>query len=205
MGVERVRNIWGIGRNYSEHAAELNNPVPASPLVFLKAGSCLQASRDELVFPFWLQDIHHELELAVQFGPNLEFSKAYLAMDFTDRELQENLKKKSHPWTLAKSFPGACALTDPLHVENLSELESLEFFLNVNGQHRQHGKVQDMIFSVEFLMDFVLQHFPVCPGDLILTGTPKGVGPVKNSDRLEVHCNRGVKQTWTVHQPRTRM
>lgn len=205
MNLEKIRNIWGVGRNYREHALELNNPVPDSPLIFLKAGSCIQASQDQLVFPFWLADIHHELEVAIQLGPNLGFGSAYLAMDFTDREIQEELKKKSHPWTLAKSFPGACAVTRQLPITSLNQLEDFHFSLHVNGALKQKGHTKDMIFSFEYLIDFVRGHFPVCPGDLILTGTPKGVGPVRNGDTLEVSSDFGFKQTWTIHQPQARM
>ncbi|MCB0406916.1 MAG: fumarylacetoacetate hydrolase family protein [Bdellovibrionales bacterium] len=201
MNIHKTRNIWCVGRNYSEHAKELGNTIPEKPIIFLKAGSCLQASNDQLVFPFWLKNIHHEIEVVLQVGEDFNFLNAYLGIDFTERTLQEELKKNSHPWTLAKSFPGAAAISSALPAKKMSDLVSLNFQLSVNGQLRQNGNTDDMIFSFDKILSHVKEHFPICPYDLIFTGTPHGVNQVKSKDLLEISCSLGVKHIWTIHQP----
>lgn len=175
--------IWCVGRNYAEHAKELGNDLPTEPLIFLKAGSCLTKGAP-LQIPSWVSDLHHELEIALLFGPELQFSALGLALDLTERSLQSRLKSKGQPWTLAKSFHGACPISDliPLRSEALKDLR-LE--LRVNGVLRQKGSSSEMIFSPETLRAFVLKHFPVRPGDLLLTGTPAGVGVIEPGDELE--------------------
>lgn len=204
MNEDIVRNIWAVGRNYKKHAEELGNKVPDSPLIFLKAGSCIQASVDQLVFPEWMKDIHFELEVALRLGPRLEPTSVALAIDFTERTLQSQLKDKGHPWTLAKSFSGACAITEWHELKELKDLESVEFELKKNGEPRQQGNTGDMIFDFSTIVKYVKQYFPVCPGDVILTGTPEGVGPIESGDSLEVSSSFGVQHSWTVHRPTMR-
>lgn len=196
-----IRNIWAIGRNYSDHALELGNDVPTTPMVFLKAGSCLQADETELVFPDWLENIHYELEVAFQLNERLEVGDAFLALDFTERNIQSELKKNSHPWTLAKSFPGACAISSPIRYSDLGDLDDMEISLSINGKVRQQGNTRDMIFDRNTLLTYIKARFPVCPGDLILTGTPSGVGPIHSGDELFARCSLGTEHQWSVHQP----
>src|SRR3989338_8387796 len=106
-----IRNIWSIGRNYAEHAKELGNEVPAEPLIFLKAGSSAVLNSADFSLPSWATDIHHEVELALQFNDQLEISKAAVALDLTERTLQSKLKAKGSPWTLAKSFTNSCPVS----------------------------------------------------------------------------------------------
>lgn len=204
MKASIVRNIWAVGRNYKKHAEELGNSVPKSPLIFLKAGSCIQASQDQLVFPEWVRDIHFELEVALRLDNNLQPAEVALAIDFTERTLQTQLKEKGHPWTLAKSFSGACAITNWQPVTKFSDLESASFDLKLNGKIRQQGYTKDMIFGFPTIVDYVKQHFPVCPGDVILTGTPEGVGAVENGDLLEVSSSFGIQHSWSMHRPTLR-
>lgn len=183
-----IRNIWAIGRNYGAHAKELGNALPEKPLVFLKAGSCALASDETLVLPPWSSQIHHEVELALEFGPDLTADlpivAGRVAVDLTARDVQDEAKKKGLPWTQAKSFKGACLLGSRFDVKTTPENLSLQ--LTVNGERRQHGHIRDMIFPIPALVRHVLEHFPVCPGDLLLTGTPSGVGPLEHGDVLEV-------------------
>lgn len=193
-----IQNIWAVGRNYAEHAKELGNEIPTEPMIFLKAGSCASVGAKEIHMPRWTTELHHEVELALRFDENLQISDACLAIDITDRNKQNQLKSKGHPWTLAKSFKGACPLSNFFSVNDLAELENLELILKVNGEVRQQGRTSQMIFSLEQLSHFVREHFPVVPGDLLLTGTPSGVGPFTTGDTLEALVTSKVHHTWHV-------
>lgn len=192
-----IRNIWAVGRNYAEHAKELGNEVPKEPLIFLKAGSCL-VDGDEIQLPAWAKDVHHEVELALQFDERWHIHRAAVALDLTERTLQSQLKAKGSPWTLAKSFTNSCPLSDFFEVRHLDELKNLEIILKVNGQVRQKGNTQQMIFSLKQQVKYTLDHFPVCANDLLLTGTPSGVAAIKPGDVLEAEIVGKIKKTWKV-------
>lgn len=191
-----IQNIWAVGRNYAEHAKELGNAVPTEPMIFLKAGSTATLSADEIHLPPWLSEVHHEVELALRFNGKLEIDHACLALDLTDRAKQNQLKSQGHPWTLAKSFKESCPLSGFFPVQSLEELKNLSLSLKVNGELRQHGSTSQMIFPLESLIHFVLKHFPVVPGDLLLTGTPSGVGPIKAGDVLDAEIEGKVRHRW---------
>lgn len=193
-----IQNIWAVGRNYADHAKELGNAVPTEPMIFLKAGSTATFG-NTIQIPSWQPQIHHEVELALHFGKDLKIDAAAIALDLTDRDKQNELKAKGHPWTLAKSFKGSCPLSDFFPVHGLDELKNLEISLKVNGELRQKGSTSQMIFSLETLIEFVLKHFPVRPGDLLLTGTPAGVASFKSGDILEAEVHGKVKLLWTAH------
>lgn len=193
-----IQNIWAVGRNYADHAKELGNEVPTEPMIFLKAGSTATLGSKEIILPEWAQDVHHEVELALQFDENLQIDEACIALDLTERAKQNQLKAKGHPWTLAKSFTGSCPLSGFFPVADLEELKDLEIILKVNGETRQAGRTSQMIFSLENLIEYVRKHFPVQPGDLLLTGTPAGVGPIRSGDTLEAEIKGKAKHTWTV-------
>ena len=128
-----IQNIWAVGRNYAEHAKELGNEVPSKPLIFLKAGSTSTIAAHELHLPSWTSELHHEIELALQFDENLQIDEACIALDLTDREMQNQLKAKGQPWTLAKSFKGACPLSAFFPVNDLEDLSNLDLILKVNN------------------------------------------------------------------------
>ncbi len=194
----QIRNIWAVGRNYADHAKELGNDVPTTPLFFLKAGSTASFSEKNIYLPSWSEDVHHEIELALQFDENLKVHKACIALDLTERKKQAELKAKGQPWTLAKSFTGSCPLSGFFPVSNLNELKNLQLVLTVNGEIRQNAKTSQMIFKLEQLIDFARQHFPICPGDLLITGTPSGVGPLKAGDQVNAEITGRVSHEWTV-------
>lgn len=193
-----IRNIWAIGRNYAEHAKELGNEVPTEPLIFLKAGSTAVLNSSDFTLPAWATDVHHEVELALLFDDHLKVQKAAVALDLTERTLQAKLKAKGSPWTLAKSFTNSCPLSDFFEVKSLQELQNLDLSLKVNGEVRQKGNTSQMIFSLEQQLAYVLQHFPVCPGDVLLTGTPSGVGALKRGDQLVAEVHGKIQKQWTV-------
>ena len=183
-----------IGRNYAEHAKELNNPVPSRPVVFMKPASALLVNDKPFYYPEFTQDIHHELELVLKIGKNgrhvqPEFALDYiqeigLGIDFTARDLQSELKAKGQPWELAKGFDGSAVLGRFVTPNELPGLSNLEFYLEKNGERVQHGFSKDMLFSFQDIICFVSQYFKLQMGDLIYTGTPAGVGPVAIGDEL---------------------
>lgn len=195
-----IRNIWAVGRNYGEHAKELGNAVPSAesaPMIFLKAGSTIVENGATFALPNLKSDIHYECEIALRFGANFQFDGITIALDLTARQLQENCKKEGKPWTIAKSFSGACPIGTLVQLPS-RDLQSLTFSLRVNGETRQRGDASDMIHPIEKLRTYVLATFPVCPGDLLLTGTPVGVGPLKSGDRLEAEIDGVVRAEWYV-------
>jgi 2-keto-4-pentenoate hydratase/2-oxohepta-3-ene-1,7-dioic acid hydratase (catechol pathway) len=197
-----IRNIWAVGRNYAEHAKELGNAVPSkesgAPMIFLKAGSCATLSTKEFHLPKGTEELHHEVELGLQFDANLKISKACLAIDLTDRAKQNVLKAAGHPWTLAKSFKEACPLSDFFPVKDMNELSNLQLKFTVNGEVRQNGSTKDMIFGIPQLLEYVLTNFPVEPGDLLITGTPSGVGPLHRGDQVTGEIVGKVTHSWAV-------
>ncbi len=193
-----IRNIWAVGRNYAEHAKELGNDIPTAPLIFLKAGSCAVQHSSEFTVPDWCQDVHHEIELALRFDDKLNITQAAVALDLTERKKQNELKTKGQPWTLAKSFTNSCPLSDFFEVKNVTDLSDLTLLLHVNGDLRQKGSTQQMIFNIPTLVDYVRQHFPVCPGDILLTGTPSGVAAIQKGDQIQAEIVGKIKHHWTV-------
>jgi 2-keto-4-pentenoate hydratase/2-oxohepta-3-ene-1,7-dioic acid hydratase in catechol pathway len=150
--------------------------------------------------PHFAQEIHHEVELALKFSSHLHVVEAAVALDLTDRPVQEKAKQQGQPWTLAKSFHNACAVSSFFSVKNLSELADLEISLWLNDELRQQGRTSEMIFGFDQLLEFVKEHFPVCPGDLLLTGTPQGVGSVRHGDVLKARIEGQITHTWKVLQ-----
>lgn len=195
-----IRNIWAVGRNYADHAKELGNSVPEQPLVFLKAGSSATVNSTEIILPYWTEEVHHEVELALKFNSNLGILEGAVALDLTERKLQAEAKKAGKPWTLAKSFHNACAVSAFFTIRKLEELKDLRIRLWVNEELRQEGRTSQMIFPLETVLNYVQNHFPVCPGDLLLTGTPAGVGPLVAGDRVRAEIEGQISHTWRVQK-----
>lgn len=199
---DSVGSIYCVGRNYIEHAKELNNPVPKKPLIFLKSRGCLVPFRDQITLDIGDQRCDYETEVAVvlkqdAYRISVQEASEYvshvgLALDLTLRDLQQSLKSRGHPWELAKNFVNACPLTPLRPVAGPEDLEHLFFDLRVNGDTRQSGNLKDMIFSVSEILAYLSQHMPLRKGDLVLTGTPSGVGALQNLDYLEAYLN-GLK------------
>jgi 2-keto-4-pentenoate hydratase/2-oxohepta-3-ene-1,7-dioic acid hydratase in catechol pathway len=183
-----------IGRNYAEHAKELNNAVPEDPIVFLKPPSALLINNKPLFYPDFTQDIHYELEVVLKICKNgryvqPEFASEYynqvgLGIDFTARDLQAKCKKNGHPWEIAKGFDGSAALSPFIGMDKVDPT-GIHFRLQKNGATVQDGNTRDMIFSFEDIIVYVSKFFKLQMGDLIFTGTPAGVGPVAIGDTLE--------------------
>ena len=187
-----------VGRNYAEHAKELNNPVPTEPLLFIKPGSCVVALDDSFSIPNDERGaVHYEAEIAVLIGkplsrkPNAEevldaISGFAPALDLTLRELQDKLKAKAYPWEVAKSFDGACVLAPFVPGDAVEDLSDIGIRLSLNGELRQDGNSRDMLNPILGLIQHICGHFSLQAGDVILTGTPVGVGPLSAGDMLEL-------------------
>jgi 2-keto-4-pentenoate hydratase/2-oxohepta-3-ene-1,7-dioic acid hydratase in catechol pathway len=197
----QIRNIWAVGRNYSEHAKELGHAVPApesEPLVFLKAGTSIVGPEETFSLPAFSHDVHHECEVALRFGPRFEFTEIAIALDLTARDVQSKAKTSGGPWTLAKSFKASCPLGPLVKIPAGCDLQNLEFRLHVNGELRQKGHTRDMIHPIEKMRRYVLERFPVVEGDLLLTGTPVGVAKLNPGDTLEAEIIGLTKARWSV-------
>ncbi len=193
-----IRNIWAVGRNYSDHVKELGNEVPTTPLIFLKAGSSATLNSTEITLPAWTEEVHHEVELILKFSSHLHIIEAGVALDLTERKKQTEAKAKGMPWTLAKSFDGACPVSSFFSVKKLEDLEKLQLRLWVNDELRQQGQISQMIFKIPDLVEYVLEHFPVCAGDLLLTGTPAGVAALQRGDVVKAEITDQISHTWKV-------
>ncbi|WP_022959239.1 fumarylacetoacetate hydrolase family protein [Spongiibacter tropicus] len=183
-----------VGRNYAEHARELNNPIPKQPLLFIKPSTALAALDQPLAIPRDRGECHHELELALLIGQPLSEARAEetlaaiagygLALDLTLRELQSQLKEKGQPWERAKAFDGACPVSAFVPAAAIGDWKALRLQLQRNGALQQDGQCRDMLFPIEALLADISQSFTLLPGDIVLTGTPAGVGPLNPGDRL---------------------
>jgi len=184
-----------VGRNYAEHARELNNPVPSEPLLFIKPGSCTVAMEGGIAIPSDRGAVHYEAEIAVLIGkplsrtPDAEEVRDAIsgfapALDLTLRELQDQLKKKGYPWEVAKAFDGACVLAPFVPGDAVADLADLGIRLSLNGELRQDGNSRDMLTPILPLIQHIAGHFSLQPGDVVLTGTPAGVGPLQPGDEL---------------------
>jgi acylpyruvate hydrolase len=186
-----------IGRNYADHARELNNKVPSEPMFFLKPDSAILPHRHPLFIPDWTDDMHYEVELVIRItrlGKHVSkkfahryFSEVGVGIDFTARDVQQVCKEKGWPWEKAKAFDGSAALSR--HFEPLKELggdiQDVKFSLKKNGEVVQDGHSGDMIFPVDEIIAHVSRFMTLKMGDLIYTGTPAGVGKVVSGDVLE--------------------
>jgi 2-keto-4-pentenoate hydratase/2-oxohepta-3-ene-1,7-dioic acid hydratase in catechol pathway len=184
-----------IGRNYADHAKELGNAVPTEPVFFCKPDSAILPKGNPFFIPDWSSDIHYELELVIRIhrlgktiGQNFAnryYSEIGLGIDFTARDVQDELKKKGLPWEKAKAFDGSAVLgTEFLPTESFEDLSNIEFRLEKNGEVVQRGNSKDMIFNFDQIVSHVSQYMTLKIGDFIFTGTPQGVAAVKPDDVL---------------------
>jgi acylpyruvate hydrolase len=195
-----------IGRNYVEHAHELNNPVPGKPLVFMKPSSSLLVNNRPFYYPAFTNDLHYEVEVVLKICKNgrhiqPEFAKDYvseiaLGIDFTARDLQDECKAKGHPWEIAKGFDDSAVLSPFIPISSVDR-SAIEFRLDKNGETVQQGNTKNLIFPFDYLICYLSQFFKLNVGDLIYTGTPAGVGPVKIGDKLEGYLFQNGKDQKT--------
>ena len=194
--------IIAVGRNYAEHAKELNNPLPTVPVIFMKPDTALLKDNKPFYHPEFSQDIHHEIEVVLKvckegkhisenFAGNY-FDEIGIGIDFTARDIQNKHREKGLPWELAKSFDGSAPISNFIARADFEDVYNIDFKLNINGETRQAGNTKDLIFSFEKVIAFVSQYVTLKKGDLIFTGTPEGVSKVNVGDHLEGYL-RGNK------------
>jgi fumarylpyruvate hydrolase len=195
-----VRRIWCVGRNYADHAREMgHDPNREPPFFFQKPSDAVVASGSTLPYPAMTKDLHHEIELVVAIGKggtNIAVAKALehvfgygVGLDMTRRDLQSEAKKAQRPWEMGKSFDQSCPVT-PLHpAAKIGHPAQGAIWLKVNGEVKQKGDLNQQIWRVEETIAYLSQFVALEPGDLILNGTPAGVGPCKAGDKLEGHVD----------------
>lgn len=191
-----VGKILCIGRNYAAHAAELNNPLPDQAVLFIKPADAACDMSQTVVIPSGQGSVHHELEIALLIGSPLKnatpdeclnaIAGVGLGLDLTLRDVQSGLKQKGLPWERAKAFDGACPLSPFVSAAKVSDWQDLHFSLTRNGQPQQTGHSANMLYPVAELLSEMSSVFSINPGDVVMTGTPEGVGPMSAGDKLTV-------------------
>jgi acylpyruvate hydrolase len=186
-----------VGRNYAEHAKELNNDLPTEPVIFMKPKSAILLPGKPLYYPEFTDDLQYECEVVVRIiknGKHIQekFANKYygdvtLGIDFTARDVQRDQQKKGLPWEIAKGFDGSAAVGSFSPITPEKNVGDLAFQLKKNGEVVQEGHSGNMIFSIDKIIAYVSKFFTVNIGDLIFTGTPAGVGPVNTGDKLEAY------------------
>lgn len=189
--------IFAIGRNYIDHAKELNNPVPAEPMFFMKPDTALVKHNKPFFYPDFTEDLHYEVEIVLKLskvGKSVDekFAHRYyneigIGIDFTARDIQSKCKEKGNPWEIAKAFDGSAPVSEFVPTEKFEDVHQLNFHLDINGVTVQSGNTRDVIFSFERIISYISKYITVKMGDLIFTGTPAGVGPVKIGDHLQAY------------------
>lgn len=191
-----VGKVVCIGQNYQDHIAEMQSKTAAEALFFIKPSTALCPLAPAFTIPAGRGAVHNELEIAVLLSQPLTAASAEqvaaaiwgysLALDLTLREVQANLKQLGRPWEVAKGFDGACPVAGFVPAADIAHPQQLDFSLSVNGVQRQHGNSANMIRGISQLISEMSQHFTLLPGDMVLTGTPAGVGPLQAGDQLQL-------------------
>ncbi|GAA0894282.1 fumarylacetoacetate hydrolase family protein [Fulvivirga kasyanovii] len=180
--------ILAIGRNYAEHIAELNNERPDEPVIFTKPDTALLKNNQPFYYPDFSKDIHHEVELVIKIskeGKNIQeqFAHKYydqigIGVDFTARDLQQKAKEKGLPWAIAKGFNGSAPVSEFRPIADFKNINDINFSLTIDGETKQQGNTKLMLFGFDYMVSYLSKFFTLKKGDLVFTGTPKGVGPV---------------------------
>ena len=186
-----------IGQNYQDHIAEMNSKTAPEALFFIKPNTAVVDINQPFLIPDQLGAVHNETELAVlikapltKVTPQQVMDAVWgygLALDLTLRDQQKKLKELGRPWEIAKGFDGACPVSGFIAADELGDVQQLQFSLTVNGELRQQGDTRMMIRSVTQIISEMSQFFTLLPGDLVLTGTPAGVGPLYSGDQLKLN------------------
>ena len=190
--------IFCVGRNYADHAKEMNSQPPSEPMIFMKPSTALLPHGHSFYIPDFSDNIHYELEVVVKIKeqgkrisePNVwrHIGEVSLGIDFTARDIQAHCKKKGHPWEIAKSFDYSAAIGKWINC-NEQDFRDIQFELKKNNETVQSGMTKDMIFNIKEIVTFITDRFTIQKGDMIYTGTPAGVGKVETGDILEGFLN----------------
>ncbi|NDC43011.1 MAG: FAA hydrolase family protein [Chitinophagia bacterium] len=188
-----------VGRNYADHAKELNNEVPTEPVLFMKPQSALVLPGKPIYYPEFTDDFQYECEVVLRISKNGKFiqekfahkyfSEITVGLDLTARDVQQQLKKKGLPWELAKAFDGSAVLGSYVPVTEDVNVQQLDFRLDINGETVQQANTREMIFPISKIIAYASQYFTLNIGDLIYTGTPAGVGQINIQDEICGYLN----------------
>lgn len=205
-----ISRIFCIGRNYREHAHELQNAVPEKPVIFMKPPACLVPNGVSISFPSFGHQLHHEVEVVVMIGKKGKVTDerqavdyingVTLGLDLTLRDVQQELKQKGLPWEKAKAFEQSAPIGEFTQYHNGIDLNNISFSCTVNGQIRQSGNTKDMIFSIPVLLVALSTIWTLQPGDLLFTGTPAGVGPLNRGDTIAVSSHQLGNYSWVIEK-----
>lgn len=190
--------IFAIGRNYAEHISELNNERPDEPVIFTKPDTAVLRKNAPFYYPEFSKDIHHEVELVLKIskeGKSIDpkfahkyFDSIGIGIDFTARDLQQKAKEKGLPWDIAKGFNGSAPISEKfVPKEEFKDLNNINFKLEVDRKTKQEGNTSLMLFNFDYIISYLSKFFTLKTGDLIFTGTPKGVGPVVIGNQLSAY------------------
>jgi acylpyruvate hydrolase len=184
-----------IGRNYVDHAKELNNPIPTEPVFFLKPDTALLPKNNPFVYPSFSKNIQHEVEVVIKIcrlGKHIEerFAHKYyneigIGVDFTARDLQQECKEKGLPWERAKAFDGSAPTSKFVKIDQFENINNINFSITINGEVKQQGNTKDMLFNFDQIIAYISKFFTLKIGDIIYTGTPAGVGPIQIDDKIQ--------------------
>jgi 2-keto-4-pentenoate hydratase/2-oxohepta-3-ene-1,7-dioic acid hydratase in catechol pathway len=187
--------IFCVGRNYSEHATELGNDVPDEPVIFMKPKSALLQPHTPFYYPEFTNELHYECELVLRISKNGKYiqdkfaGKYYDAItagiDFTARDIQNDLKAKGLPWEKAKAWDNSAVIGKWVPLANIKDRSNVNFSFKKNGELVQQGNSKDMIFDFDYIVSYISNFFSINIGDLVFTGTPKGVGEIVVGDEVE--------------------
>lgn len=191
-----VGKVVCIGQNYHDHIAEMKSKTAPEALFFIKPATALCSLAPEFVIPEGKGAVHNETEIAVLIQQRLSYASEHdvkqaiwgysLALDLTLRDIQAQLKQLGRPWEIAKGFDGACPVAEFIPAAEFTDTDNISFSLKINGQYQQQGNSKDMIRGILQTISEMSQHFTLMPGDIVLTGTPAGVGPLHAGDKLEL-------------------
>ncbi len=189
--------IIAVGRNYVKHIEELNNERPSEPVVFTMPDTALLENNRPFYYPDFSEDIHHEVEIVLKIsrqGKYIEpkhahkyFDEIGLGIDFTARDLQQKAKEKGLPWAIAKGFNSSAPISKFVAKSEFADVQNINFGLEIDGETKQQGNTSHMLFDFNYIISYISRFFMLKLGDLIFTGTPEGVGPVKIGNHLDAY------------------
>jgi 2-keto-4-pentenoate hydratase/2-oxohepta-3-ene-1,7-dioic acid hydratase in catechol pathway len=208
LNENKIGRIFCIGRNYAAHARELNDDIPESPIIFTKFPSCLVKEGNDVHFPEFGNDLHHEVELVVLIGKEgkavtVAEADTFIAglaigLDLTMRDVQFELLKNSLPWEKSKAFDESAPIGDFISYDpKRINLKNIEFSCRIDGELKQQGNTANMIFPVHTLIMELSKVWKLMPGDIIYTGTPEGIGPIKRGQTISIY-GLGMEHSWKI-------
>jgi acylpyruvate hydrolase len=203
-----ITRIFCVGMNYIEHIREMGNPIPETPVIFMKPATSAVGPGEQIHFPKHGKALHHEVEFIAKIGREgkakneeeaLSFIESFtIGVDLTLRDLQAEIKKKGRPWEIAKAFDQSALLGNFVPYDRSVDLNNISFSCKVNGTQKQTGNTGGMVFNVTRLLVVLSTVWELYPGDILYTGTPSGVGPLNIGDTIEIYSDKIGTFSWKI-------